>query len=424
MRSWRSGDVPATINLLGRATSLLPENDAWRRELLCELGVAFDAAGDTAHAEETLSGAVTSAEAAMDARSGFRAQLELAVVNYQARSGGQATKCYSMLPRRRFLRSRSSATTAVSAEPGCSQVGCMAAFTPRMRRGRKRQRELSSITAGQGSRRPRASAKSRSALLRPGARERAVNRCEELLLEEARAFGRANVGRYLGGLLAMAGAVDRGRELVERAAAAFDDLGQAGAARYCDALSRRHRAPGRRFRSARQALAAPSAPTARRARTSGCSSTAAADLAEALYWLGDYRRGRALVAIAEELTASDDIVAQSRGVPFRQSCWLDGEQADADASREEAVALAQPTEASIGVRRPSWPGGSASTDGEAQEAAEQSLKPSRSTSRRETSLLPRARVTKREAPLGASRPNSLPTSHGCSAPAVHAAVAG
>ena len=78
MRSWRSGDVPATINLLGRATSLLPEDDAWRRELLCELGVAFDAAGDTARAEETLTSAVASAEAAMDARIGYRAQLELA----------------------------------------------------------------------------------------------------------------------------------------------------------------------------------------------------------------------------------------------------------------------------------------------------------------------------------------------------------
>ena len=47
MRAWKRGDMPATINLLGRATSLLPEDDAWRRELLCELGVAFVAAGDT-----------------------------------------------------------------------------------------------------------------------------------------------------------------------------------------------------------------------------------------------------------------------------------------------------------------------------------------------------------------------------------------
>ena len=65
----------------------------------------------------------------------------------------------------------------------------------------------------------------------------AISRCEELLLEEGTGpLGRANVDRYLGGLLAMTGAVGHGRELVIHAAAAFDDLGQTGAARYCDAL--------------------------------------------------------------------------------------------------------------------------------------------------------------------------------------------
>ena len=91
MRSWRSGDVPATINLLGRATSLLPVDESWRRELLCELGVAFDTAGDTARAEETLRGAVTSSEVAMDARSGLRAQLELALVEIHRDPEGKDT---------------------------------------------------------------------------------------------------------------------------------------------------------------------------------------------------------------------------------------------------------------------------------------------------------------------------------------------
>ena len=38
MRRVGSSDVPATINLLGRATSLLPEEDAWRRELSASSG--------------------------------------------------------------------------------------------------------------------------------------------------------------------------------------------------------------------------------------------------------------------------------------------------------------------------------------------------------------------------------------------------
>ena len=89
MRSARRGDIPSATNLLGRAIALLPDDEAWRRELLCELGVVFAAAGDTAQADETINEGLAAATEAMDARIGYRAQLELAYVAIQRDPGGK-----------------------------------------------------------------------------------------------------------------------------------------------------------------------------------------------------------------------------------------------------------------------------------------------------------------------------------------------
>ncbi len=80
MRSWKSGDVPATINLLGRATSLLPE----RRCLAT--GAALRARRrvrrsrrQSSQADESIEEALVAATEAKDSRDGHRAQLELAL---------------------------------------------------------------------------------------------------------------------------------------------------------------------------------------------------------------------------------------------------------------------------------------------------------------------------------------------------------
>ena len=47
VRAFRSGaDMPAAVSMLERATTLCPVDDPLRRELLCELGIARNAAGD------------------------------------------------------------------------------------------------------------------------------------------------------------------------------------------------------------------------------------------------------------------------------------------------------------------------------------------------------------------------------------------
>jgi len=76
VRAWKRGDVPAAINLLGRATSLLPE-DSRRRELLCELGLAMRSAGELGPAQDLLERTAETANAAGDRRLELRALIEL-----------------------------------------------------------------------------------------------------------------------------------------------------------------------------------------------------------------------------------------------------------------------------------------------------------------------------------------------------------
>ena len=76
IRAWKRGDVPAAVNLLGRATSLLPEGGR-RRELACELAVALSAAGELRRAQDLLARITDAASAGDDRRLELRAHIEL-----------------------------------------------------------------------------------------------------------------------------------------------------------------------------------------------------------------------------------------------------------------------------------------------------------------------------------------------------------
>ena len=86
IRAWKRGDAPAARNLLGRSTSLLPES-ALRRELCCELGVAFRAGGDVEEAESVLADVV---ENAGNRRIELRAAIELADLRMSTDSRARA----------------------------------------------------------------------------------------------------------------------------------------------------------------------------------------------------------------------------------------------------------------------------------------------------------------------------------------------
>jgi DNA-binding SARP family transcriptional activator len=75
--AWKRGEVPATINLLGRAAALLPERDRYRLELLCELGPALRTGGDFGQAKRMLREAI---KLPAERRVELRARMELAGV--------------------------------------------------------------------------------------------------------------------------------------------------------------------------------------------------------------------------------------------------------------------------------------------------------------------------------------------------------
>src|SRR4029077_7225775 len=68
IEAWKRGDAPATVNLLGRATGLLPERDSYRLELCCELSLALLTTGELRQATETLAAAAETAADAGDRR--------------------------------------------------------------------------------------------------------------------------------------------------------------------------------------------------------------------------------------------------------------------------------------------------------------------------------------------------------------------
>ena len=142
----------------------------------------------------------------------------------------------------------------------------------------------------------------------------------------------------------MGGQIAEGRELVEGAEQQFDELGQTGAARYCSSFLGDIAFLASDFEAAESARRAFCA-YCEASHDYGALSTAAADLAEALYQLGDIDEADRWSLRSEELTASDDIGAQCawRAVHAKVLARR-GRIAESQGLAQEAVVLAEPTD--------------------------------------------------------------------------------
>jgi DNA-binding SARP family transcriptional activator/tetratricopeptide (TPR) repeat protein len=76
-RAYVRGDMPAAVNLLGRATSLMPDDDRARPERLVDLGEALREIGDFDWARSVLDDSFTTASAAKDEVTASHAQIVL-----------------------------------------------------------------------------------------------------------------------------------------------------------------------------------------------------------------------------------------------------------------------------------------------------------------------------------------------------------
>ena len=345
MRAYRRADVPTTIDLLGRATSLLPEDDAWRRELLCELGVAFDAAGDTGQAAEVIDAAIASAEVAMDARVGYRGQLERTMVRLRVEPEGQANSMLEIAERAIPLLEQ------LDDDRSLSRAWLLAGWVHGGFHGRESERQAAAeqaLTHYRSSGFPEATCVGQiSAALYygPAPADQAISRCEELLGDvHADRAGRANVLRYLGGLTACRGQVEEGRRLIAEARLALEDLGQKGAAHYCDAVVGDVEAWVGDHGAAADA---------RKSLCEYCKETddlgglaaVAADLTEALCDLGAFEEADQWVEVARRNASSSDVPTQFawRAVHARLQARR-GAFDEAEVLAREAVRLAESTD--------------------------------------------------------------------------------
>ncbi len=96
IRAWKRGEALGASGLLSRSAALLPPEDEERRELLCELGIALNTAGETERADETLREATEIAARAGDRRIELRARIELAAAHLLDEQGSSAQQLFDL----------------------------------------------------------------------------------------------------------------------------------------------------------------------------------------------------------------------------------------------------------------------------------------------------------------------------------------
>ncbi len=229
IEAWKRGETPATVNLLGRATELLPEQDAFRLELLCELGIALRTGGQLSRAEATLVGVAEAAATAGDRRLELRARLELAYVSLFSDPRGStgdlldvAAEAVPVFEAVEDDRSLGRAWLALAFAHGSmlkmhrqSGDGAEHALTHYSRSGWPASTCLGLIAA--------------ALYYGPTPVVEAIRRCRKLL-ETAELGGEANVSAVLGGLEAMRGRFGEARRLVSKARSSYEELGQVSVA--------------------------------------------------------------------------------------------------------------------------------------------------------------------------------------------------
>jgi DNA-binding SARP family transcriptional activator len=343
--AWKRGDAPAAVNLLGRASELLPERGSVRLELCCELGLALRTAGELSRAEEALVATVETAASAGDRRNELRAQLELAYLRLFSDPEGRADELLDVAAQALPV------FEAIEDERSLGRAWLMLAFVHGLMHYRHGAAAEAAERALEHHRRCGWPISACLAFLAASAQNGPMPAKDGIalcrgLLAQADLGGEANVLPPLAELEAMRGRFAEARRLVARARAAYDQLGQhALAEANCGPVEGRIELLAGDTGAAARAL---SASCEALERMGGLSflATRAAELGDALYGLGQYEEAERLSRRAEELAATDDVLTQIlwRSLRARVSAQ-DGNIADADALSSEATRIAEETDA-------------------------------------------------------------------------------
>ena len=344
IRAWKRADAPATVNLLGRATSLLPPGPE-RNEGLCELAVALRTSGDIASAERALQ-QVIETTAGQDRRLELRARIELAGIRLLVDAEGEPAA---------FLELAADATPLfeeLGDERSLARTWLRAGYVLGGVFGNNTARADAAARALDHYRR---SGWSASACLGelgtalyygPTPVADAIRRCAELLEEAVtdRAC-EANLLVFTGGLHSMLGRFEEARELVARARETFEEIGMASpVANLCGAIGGAIEMDAADYRAA-EAILRESCSSLEAMHEHALLSSRAAELAEALCALGLFDEAGRWASVSKQHTAADDLDAQTaRRAAEAEIKAGKGELDGAEELAREAVALARETD--------------------------------------------------------------------------------
>jgi tetratricopeptide (TPR) repeat protein len=309
IRAWKRADAPAAVNLLERATGLLPNDEPTRRELLCELGIAARVAGRHDMWETALDEAVRSSVEAGDRRIELRGRIEAE----QVRMFDDATRVTAVLDL------ASSAVPTLEAAGDDRSLGrtwlavatVLVHFQLQNARGEEAAAKAASYYR-RGGWSPSTSLETLAAALHYGPRpvDDAVGRCEQLLDEHVgdRA-SEANVVMWLGALEAMRGRFEAGRAFVGRAREIYEDLGLALAVPSTAAVLAKIDVLAGALDEAEQNLRE-ACEASIHSNESALLSSRAAELADVLYLLARYDEAQGWAQTARDLASEGDLHAQ------------------------------------------------------------------------------------------------------------------
>jgi tetratricopeptide (TPR) repeat protein len=340
IRALKRGDMPATVSLLRRATSLLSEETALRRELLCELAIGLRALQLSADAQYVLEEAMRISTHAADRRIELRARME-----YE----------YLRLPRTRgasgdaLLRVTTEAIPQFEVSGDVRSLGrawLLSGSVKGARRGQHKAREEAAeraLTYYEAANWPTSTCVGELAAALhygPTPVHTAIARCEELLQGVSDRIGEANVRVFLGGLVAQRGDFDEARRLVLAARATFEELGhQPSVTLHAGTVLAEVELLSGDAPRAEQILVGV-CDDLRRWRAYSHLASRAGDLAEALYSQGRVDEAEKCTRTAETYSAPDDVDARLLWLPVRAKVMaLRGEMAQAEKLVRQAVRL-------------------------------------------------------------------------------------
>jgi class 3 adenylate cyclase/tetratricopeptide (TPR) repeat protein len=346
-RAFARHDMPAAVNLLARATTLLNEEHPCRLQALPQLGSALMKTGDFSRADVVLGDALAGAAAAGDKKLELRTLIEReffrTFTNPESSTEEIIRVAETTIPLLEELQDELGLAKAWWLRSEADAIaGRWAARTEALERAlvharrASDPREISTIVgllAG-------------ALLYGPTPVREAIKRCEELNESVSGDVEvRAGIASTLAGLHAMLGQFDEARTLSEEARAIYEELGlryiRAGvhsfAAGSIELLAGDPAAAVRELRSGYDEL--------ERMGERGTRSTLAAFLAQALVEQGDYVEAIHFSEISEQTAAAADIVPQAVWRSARAAALAEsGDLTRAEQLAEEAVSLAEGTD--------------------------------------------------------------------------------